>query len=349
MSATDQLWAVSTWLRARYESAPTAELPLLASVIAYLETLATLEGEREGSATEPEPAEPAQEPRPEPEAPEVRHGTFHETAWGGTVFVDDGSPVRVPYSVVAAAGLCHADRVRLTPRNDSSGHYFFTREGPQAPVPPSTVREVVGLVGRRGNQWQAEVEGHVARIAPATPHLGPLRPGSVVTLRYCPEELEAAHPYAYVVRIHPDNGFEAPAPAERTHRPLHRRTVLRRGSLQSSPLTGEMPTRLPRILVIGGHIRNRPRYNQGLAGLAEVQWRGGTRLTKSLRAVLDSAPAVVLVTQHVSHPVSDHVLAVLRATGKPYILSHSQNRSGLVRQIIADLLPQLHAHDAGIG
>ena len=325
----------------------------MASVIAYLETLATLEGEQEGSATGSEPGEPSPEARLEPEAPEVRHGTFHETAWGGTVLVDDGPPVRVPYSVVAAAGLRHADRVRLTPRNDASGHYFFTREftgdRPQAPVPPSTVREVVGLVGRRGNRWQAEVDGHMARIAPATPHLGPLRPGSVVTLRYCPEDLEGAHPYAYVVRIHPDNGSEPPAAAERTHRPLHRRTVLRRGSLQPAPLPGDAPTRLPRILVIGGHTRNRPRYNEGLAGIAEVQWRGGTRLTKSLRAVLDSAPAVVLVTQHVSHPVSDHVLAVLRTTGKPYILSHSQNRSGLVRQIIADLLPQLHARDAGTG
>jgi len=360
MSPSDQLLAVSAWLRGRYESAPAVELPLLASVIAYLEALAAQEAEDAGrTALDAAAAEPADPEALGDDAPDPRRqfGTFRETGAGGVVSTAGGTELQVPYSVVSASGMRHGDRVAMTPKDGRAGHFFFVPCGPSLDPPASPVRELVGLVQQREHGLAAEIEGRMVAVRRALPYLPRLAAGDVVTLRYVSEELRQPAGCAYVVRVHADRSA-APPPLGQRRRVVPRRAGLGlpkpapvpqepRGAVGQAP--GPETGLLPEILVIGGHDRNRLRYREALAGVARVDWSAGTRLTKSLRGRLETARAVVLVTQHMSHPVSDYVVGVLRATNKPHIYARSGNQSGLARQVVQELLPQIGRTGAETG
>gem|GEM_PF-5553917 len=343
------------------------ELPLLASVIAYLETLAAHEEEIQPEADgDSQPVVPALPPPSDQQAPVLaesaspvaatdaarpRIGTFWETPWGGLVTPEGGSAIRIPYSVVAAAGMRHGDQVSMTPLDDGSDHYFYTRTGSKANVAPSTVREIVGVLRQGGNGWQADIDGHPVVVRAAVPYLPELADGHIVSLRYDPEELQRPTGCGWVVRVH-DNASRTDSPAIAVRRRVsgQRRTVAAATPAAPSDDAPDEPIatpvtltpQLPRLLVIGGHAQNHLHYRQALQVVAAVDWCPGTRLTRSLRGRLEAAPAVVLVTQHMSHNVSTYVMRVLRSTNRPYIFARSGNHTGLARQVIEELLPQLN-------
>lgn len=348
MSAQDQLLAVATWLRGRYETAPAVELPMLASVIAYLETLAALEEQGQTEQGQPEVAEavaPAPPTMPaEGERPRRQTGTFSETAWGGLVTTDGGTTVRIPYSVVAASGMEHGDRVQLTPRSDGTDHFFFTRSGGKAPVAPSGVSEVVAAIQRGPRGFCAEIDGRRVNVRPATPHLPDFASGDIVSLRYSAEELEKPAGCAYVVRVHaqdPDTQRPKGQTLRRRVRRSARPVPLEPAPPVEPPAPPATPGSLPRVLVVGGHAQNHLHFRRALETVAAVDWCPGSRLTRSLRARVATAPAIVLVTQHMSHNVSEYVMRALRSTNRPYIFARSANHTGLTRQVVEELLPQL--------
>lgn len=362
-SIVDQLLAVSTWLRGRYESAPAAELAMLAAVIAYLETLAERVDApgRGGAAADETDATPDGEGSDRPgasephwsqalgEGPETR-GVFRETAGGGTVTDEAGDVRELPYVVVEAAGLRHGDCVRIRPQGDLTGNCFYTRTGATAPVMPSRVREGVGVLARRGHHLSVTVDGRVMRAAAAHPRLGGLHDGAPVSVRYDLDSSQQSDAVAYVVRVHDSSASPGPPAGHRTLRPLRVAEGVAPASEAVAP-TIAVPAEgsLPRILIVGGHPRARLHYGEAMSHVAQVEWVHGQRVTPSLRRRVETARAIVLVTQHMTHPVSHYIMRVLRETHKPSIRARSQNHSGLARQIVQELLPQLDPVPPALG
>lgn len=342
-SRAEQFLATAALLRERYECAPALELPLLASVIAYLEAVADQERARAEALAPPEAAPPLPVEAP-PAAPESVPGTFRETGWGGEVLRDDGGRERIAYSIMQAAGLRHGDRVRLHPKAGDPDHFRCVRTGETVALDPARVEErVADLRGDEG-RWQAMIGDRLVRVRRARQMQ--LHPGDVVSLRYDAAELDGREGVAWVTAVHDVPPREASAPARRG---AGRALRLRRAGLRSAPASappedgaaGPPPVHL---LIIGGHERARLQYRsalQTLAGVAAVDAVDGTRLTRSLKDRLAHAQAVILVTQHMSHTVSDYVTAQIRTQDIPYVWARSQNRSGLRRQVEEQLLPLL--------
>ncbi len=350
-NVAEQLLAVAAWLRGRYESAPPAELAMLAAVIGYLETLA--EQAAPSQAPEGEEEDPQAGPAVQPHWSQAvdggspLRGVFRETAAGGTVTDETGEVRELPHVVVAAAGLRHGDRVGIRPLDDPRGNCYYTRTGATAPVGPSRVREGVGVLSREGPHLRVAVDGRILRAVAAHPHLGALNDGAPVSVRYEPETSGRADPVAYVVRVH--EAAQAPAvPAvRRSLRPLRpAEETAAMGEAAGPAAATPVERALPRILIVGGHPRARLHYGQAMDGVAHVEWVHGQRVTPSLRRRVETARAIVLVTQHMTHPVSNYIMRVLRETHKPCIHARSQNHSGLARQIVDELLPQLDADAA---
>jgi hypothetical protein len=261
----------------------------------------------------------------------------HETGWGGEAHLDGGGRERIPYSTMGAAGLHHGDRVELHPKG-AGEHYRFVRTGETVPLDPPRIRErVADLRGEEGS-WRVMIGDRLVRARRARQLR--LRPGDVVSLRYDEAEMDGPDPVAWVTSVHDvpagAPGPDAPAPRRRTYR------LRRRPALLPPPPAAAVPLRL---LIIGGHQRARLQYRAALRSLAAVDAVDGTRLTRSLKDRLGHAEAVVLVTQHMSHTVSEYVTAQIRASGIPSIWARSQNRSGLRRQVEEELLPLLRRGD----
>ncbi len=352
---TDQLLAVTTWLRGRYESAPPAELAMLAAVIGYLETVAehaqehhpATAGEHRAAAV-PAGAAPGPHEGWEPHWSQAlgeetaTRGTFRETAAGGTVTDDAGRVRELPYAVVAAAGLRHGDRVWIRPPREPHGYGYYTRTGATAPVEPSPVREGVGVLASDTRQLRVNVDGQMMRAVAAQRRIGDLHDGQPVSVRYEPSAPERGDAVAYVVRVH--DAAESPAPSAVRRSPKPQREAedaAAAGEAAAPPAAAPLQGPKPRILIVGGHPRARLHYGEAMSAVAHVEWVHGQKVTPSLRRRVETAKAIVLVTQHMTHPVSNYIQRVLRETRKPSIHARSQNHSGLVPQIIQELLPQL--------
>ncbi len=260
-SRAEQFLATAALLRERYESAPALELPLLASVIAYLEAVADQErADAEALAPpEPEPPLPPEPPRaPSAEPPGVL-GTFRETGWGGEVLRDDGGRERIAYSIMRAAGLRHGDRVELQPKPGDPDHFRCVRTGEAVPLDPPQVGErVADLRGEEG-RWQAMIGDRLVRVRRARQMQ--LHPGDVVSLRYDAAELDGPDGVAWVTAVHDVPARDSSAPARRGGgRPLRLRRAALRSAPAAAPAAGAGGPPPVRLLIIGGHERARLQY-----------------------------------------------------------------------------------------